>query len=89
MIQEELTAEAEHLLSLARRGFQRAEIDRPEVKVLGMVEAISSDLNSLDCESLRGLHELIDSIYYDPDGSRETIARLIGDRQIVSAAAVG
>lgn len=80
MIHDELTSEAEHLLNRARLGIQRSETHRPEVRVLGMVEAISGDLNSLDCESLRGLHELIDSLYYDPDGSRESIANVLGDR---------
>ena len=74
-----MIAESEHLLKLAARGTNGGVASGGELRAFRMVDSLRRNLYGIDVESLRGLHELIDALYYDPTFSRDTIDKFIGE----------
>ncbi len=74
-----MTNEAEHLLRVAQRGSRGKGASGGELRAFRIVDVLRRELYGLDEEALRGLHELIDSLYYDPMDTRDTVAEFIGD----------
>ena len=74
-----MTNEGEYLLRLARRGSQGAGASGGEARAFRIIDRLRRDLYGFDAEALRGLSEIVDSLYYEPMRTRDEIAEFIGE----------
>lgn len=74
-----MTNEAEHLLTLARRGSYGAGASGGEARAFRIIDRLRRDMYGFDAEALLGLGEIINSLYYEPMTTRDEIAEFIGE----------